>query len=155
MHDLSEINAAVTAAVKKALTDAGAAVPMLEREVYENLPRPSAKVIFGKTRLERYNAATWTRTAEIIVAWNAPDPYTYKLACLAAEEIIERALALSGVRMPDGTLLPVDGLTGEIIDASVLVSFSVAETGEIETAEPVGLNMETLSDTYEVMEELN
>lgn len=153
MHTPEEINAAVTATVKTALKNAGMADTMLAKDVYEEIPRPSAKVIFGKTKISRYSGSTWQRECRIVVAWNAPNVYTFKIDCLRAQQVIEEYLLKNGIRMEDGTVLSVDEIEGEIIEAAVILAFSVSEIGQIEgfvspDEEDTEL-MEILQTTYE------
>lgn len=153
MHTPEEINAAVTLAVKTALQNAAMVDTMLAKDVYEDIPRPSAKVIFGETKISRYSGSTWQRTCQIVVAWNAPNVYTFKIDCLRAQQVIEEYLLTNGVRMEDGTVLSVDEIAGSIIEAAVLLTFSVSEIGQIgdlacldeDDEEP----MELLHTTYE------
>ena len=151
MHSSAELNRAATAAVSAALAAAGKSVPMLAREVYEELPRPSAKILVGKITLEAVNAAAYRRTAELAAVWNAPDIYTYKLDCLDAADTISAALASSGIRLADGqTLYPDDGrITTEIIDAAVILRFTLTDTGTLDTEDGDAEVMEKLAGEYD------
>lgn len=131
MTDLKTLNAAVTATVKEALERAGMRCPMLAKEVYENIPRPSAKIIFGDTRITETGPGNFERTCEIIAVWNAPDIYEFKLDCLAAQDAVEPYLLSEGIVLPDGDMLEVTEVRSVIGDAAVLMRFSVTDYGFI------------------------
>lgn len=132
MISLKTINAAATKAVSNALERAELPHEMLAREVYENIPRPSAKLIFGETKTVRNGLGSWERECSLIAVWNAPNLERYKLDCLTAQEAIESYLLQNGVALPDGAVLPVLRTESYIQDAAVLVQFSVTAYGDFE-----------------------
>lgn len=152
MLDLAEINAAATRAVKCALDGAGIQSEMLAKEVYENIPRPSAKIIFGETKVTRNGLDTWERTCELIAVWNAPNVVTFKLDCLAAQQAVELYLLREGLCVPCKRHLPVLEVKSSIENAAVIMRFSVTDYGTID-GETDGEDGEIMEDLYTSMGE--
>lgn len=125
MNVLQEVNAAATAAVKTALERAGMPAKMLAKEVYEEIPRPSAKIIFGDTTVAWGGVGTLERKCELIAVWNAPDTDCYKLDCLAAQQVIEEYLMVYGLELESGAVIYVEEIQSTVADAAVLMRFAV------------------------------
>lgn len=148
MNILKEVNAAATAAVKNALQQAGMSAKMLAKEVYEEIPRPSAKIIFGTTTASVYTEGTAARQCEIIAVWNAPDVEEYKLDCLAAQQVIEDYILANGIALESGRILFVDEIRSSIADACVVMRMTVTAYSPLQSADPDG------GDSGELMENL-
>lgn len=146
---LKEINAAATAAVKTALAEAGMPAVMLAKEVYEEIPRPSAKIIFGDTTASVYTEGTAERTCEIIAVWNAPDVNEYKLDCMAAQQVVEDYLLSHGIALESGRILFVREIRSNIANACVMMRFSVTAYAALDDGDMDG------GDSGELMEYLN
>lgn len=88
MITLEQLDKAVTAAVKTALSGSITAT-VLGRELYDNIPRPSLKVVFGDGTLETYNGASYKRTQKIAVVYYPGDPEAFKTECMRVQQRLE------------------------------------------------------------------
>lgn len=149
MISLLEINKAVNAKIKHALSDSTfKEVPIIASDLSKPIVRPSIKIVFDNGNTGKFNSCMKERTLTCRVYFFSSDLKKYKIENTKVQDLIENEF-LTPLKVSDTFFIDIDEVEANISDTVLICSF------DIETLEDIPEIIIDDGVEYEMMENLN